>query len=134
MLNQWSEVKAALQRYPIHEQDDHAVTFAWPESGPESAIFQVVFCEFLERMRIFIGCNVMPESRATAHEALRLNSEMVIGSLIAFEGMLSIKHVLTIGGCDEKELHTVIASMARTAERAVKRLSPRAMQSDSLSL
>lgn len=134
MLQKWTDVTAALARYAIQEQDGSAVTFAWPEKGPTTAIFQIVLCEFLERTRIFIGVNVMPDSRASAHDALRLNSELVIGSLIVFDGMLSMKHVLTLGCCDERELHTVIATMARTAERAVKRLSDHAPKCEALTL
>ena len=123
MLKLFAEVQTALKRYPTHDEDRYSTTFAWPEAGPTIAIFQVVYFDFLGHGRIFIGINVMPDAPAVAHDALRMNSEIVIGALTAFHGTLLLKHLMTLGGFDADELHAVLLTMARTAERTRERLT-----------
>ena len=122
MLTTWEEIKAALARYPLRSQQPELLTFGWPEAGQTTEIIQVKYAEIQERNRIFIGVNVMADSKAIAHEALVINSEIFIGALAAFHGNLVLRHAMTVGSFDEVELHEVLASMARSAARIHGRL------------
>lgn len=124
MLGTWADIQRSLGRYPVQSPNgDDLATFGFPEAGQATAIFQVKFAQILGRQRIFIGTNVAIDAPAIAHEAMVVNSELLVGSLMVFKGNIVLKHGMTVGRFDDEELHEVIANMARSAGQAAERLN-----------
>lgn len=124
MLGTWSDIRQSLGRYPARfPKGDDLVTFAYSETGESPSLFQVKHAELSGRQRIFIGTNVAPDEPVLSHEALAINSELIVGALVAWNGNIVLRHVMTVGDFSAEELHEVIASLAQSSRHAQERLN-----------
>src|SRR5262249_4105869 len=108
LLRAWSEVREILAtRWPMAQSTSeplNVLTFAYPSPGKSPEILQAVSAELGGRTRVLIGVNVMPATKASAQDALAINSERLIGCLMTLKGTLVLRQVLTLGRFDEAEL------------------------------
>ena len=124
MLSSWSDIQQALKRYPEQPpRGDDVATFSVLDAGQGSVVFQIKFADIAGRPRIFIGTNLVANLPPISNDALIVNSELVVGAIAAFKGVLVLKHVMTVGGFDADELHEVIATLARSAVQIRERLT-----------
>lgn len=123
MLKSWDDVVSTLAGFPRRAERDRAVSFDFPQPGPTPATFHVLCEELHGRQRIVICLNVLPEVQVQTGQALRINSEILLGGLISFRGYIALRHVMTLGRFDAIELHEVLSAMALTRHRVAARLA-----------
>lgn len=121
VLATWPEVKALIARtYPQHSVlSNDALRVVWSGgSGPPGETLELNFGEIAGRGRLFLGAFVAMEDDVPSREALAFNSQMMIGSLVLYQGKVVCRHVMTVGSFDASELAEAIESVGRGAERA----------------
>jgi hypothetical protein len=116
LLETWDEVLVAIAgRWQVLSKGADIVTFAWPASGRPEEVLQAVHAEIGGRARVVIGVQVAAAGDIAAQHALKMNAELLIGSLMILNGAIVSREVLTVGRFDATDLQEVIAGLVHGA-------------------